>query len=454
MRSRQERSEQSAKEYFLEQAAAYFDEMKHVAENAPHGQTFDRTEAFVMQQGRELLRQSFEAALQEQIDDFEKKNETTLCPKCQKKKRHSGYRPKERISSTGTITLQRRYDECLPCKLPEHVADARFGLEGRYSIGLRRLAVFSATNESYRKGSEALEEFLGIKLSYNTVRELCQQESPKMDEWYLTSQAVRNDFIQTPGVIEISTDGTCVNTTEGPREVKVGLISKREQGESALPEQWEDRKLPSIGACVAFAAIEEKDQFRKHFTQWRTRLQLGSTGDISVLADGALWIWDLTKQEFGRVRGCLDIYHALEHLSKTGKVLYGDGTAAYEKWREETKWELLESGFEKIEKRLNELEKGLKAEETQKKESLRLLRGYLENNRERLRYRERLAEGRAIGSGQVEGACKNLIGKRLKQTWAEWKVENLNRMATICAIRYGEQWKNYWKAARMLPTKY
>ena len=63
-------------------------------------------------------------------------------------------------------------------------------------------------------------------------------------------------------------------------------------------------------------------------------------------------------------------------------------------------------------------------------------------------YRERLAEGRAIGSGQVEGACKNLIGKRLKQTWAEWKVENLNHMANICAIRYGEQWKNYWKQAK------
>jgi hypothetical protein len=53
---------------------------------------------------------------------------------------------------------------------------------------------------------------------------------------------------------------------------------------------------------------------------------LGSPGDISVLADGAVWIWDLTKQEFGGVRGCLDIYHALENLSKTGKMLYKEGT--------------------------------------------------------------------------------------------------------------------------------
>jgi hypothetical protein len=77
-RTRPERSEQTAKEYFLEQAAAYFDEMKTITANAPHGQAFNHAEAFVMQQGQELLRQSFEATLQDQIDDFEKK-----------KKRHS-----------------------------------------------------------------------------------------------------------------------------------------------------------------------------------------------------------------------------------------------------------------------------------------------------------------------------------------------------------------------------
>jgi hypothetical protein len=148
----------------------------------------------------------------------------------------------------------------------------------------------------------------------------------------------------------------------------------------------------------------------------------------------------------------LGIYHALEHLSDTAKVLYGEGTAAYEQWREETKMELLKSGFELIDKRLERLEQERRTKNTEKakkeKESLRLLRGYLENNRERLCYAVRLLEGRAIGSGQVEGACKNLIGKRLKQTWAKWKPDRLDRMAVICSIRYSDQWKNYWKNAK------
>jgi len=82
------------------------------------------------------------------------------------------------------------------------------------------------------------------------------------------------------------------------------------------------------------------------------------------------------------------------------------------------------------------------------REAVESLQKYLRKNESRLHYAERLAAGRAIGSGLIEGACKNLVGKRMKQTWAEWKLERLNRMATICAIRYSKQWKKYWKYAK------
>ena len=164
------------------------------------------------------------------------------------------------------------------------------------------------------------------------------------------------------------------------------------------------------------------------------------------MGDGAAWIGNIVREVFGKIRECLDVYHGLEHVSATGKVLYGEGTEAYEKWLEATTMEFLESGFELLEERLNGLEQ---EERTDKeKESIRLLRGYLEKNRERLCYRERLAEGRAIGSGQVEGACKHLIGKRLKQTWAKWKVDRVDNMAILCSLRYSDQWEKYWRQAK------
>jgi hypothetical protein len=59
-------------------------------------------------------------------------------------------------------------------------------------------------------------------------------------------------------------------------------------------------------------------------------------------------------------------------------------------------------------------------------------------------YAERLSEGRSIGSGQVEGACNNLIGRRLKQTAARRRVRRLNRMAGRCSIMYSQPWNTFW----------
>ena len=48
-----------------------------------------------------------------------------------------------------------------------------------------------------------------------------------------------------------------------------------------------------------------------------------------------------------------------------------------------------------------------------------------------------------MGSGQVEGACKNLIGKRWKQTWVLCWGERLNRRVSLCALRYSDAWEDY-----------
>jgi hypothetical protein len=44
------------------------------------------------------------------------------------------------------------------------------------------------------------------------------------------------------------------------------------------------------------------------------------------------------------------------------------------------------------------------------------LTGYFAAHTDRLNYAHRLHAGRSIGSGLVEGAAKNLIGKRMSQT--------------------------------------
>jgi len=354
------------------------------------------------------------------------------------------------------IKCKRVYKECPACLTSVHPADAHVGITSRYTIGLRRLTVKAGTICSFDKAAEHLEEFCGIKLSDNTIRDLCQKEAVPMGRWQRTNPAANAEFIESNGDVEFTTDGTCVNTTEGWREMRVGIFAKRERGEGVHPDQWDDRKLPKPHASVAFAGIENKEQFRKHWDGWAKRLGVADEL-ISVLGDGAHWIWDAAALEFAKRDKVLDVYHGLENISNCGKVLHGTETKEYETWQDETTLELLWNGYELIEKRLDRLEKVLQTAEEQgiqksaEREAIRKLRGYLSYHAQRLNYRERLAKGRSIGSGQVEGACKNLIGKRLKQTGARWRVRRVNNMAILCAVLYGRQWKAYWNYARAMP---
>lgn len=266
-----------------------------------------------------------------------------------------------------------------------------------------------------------------------------------MGWWQRSDPRANAEFIESEGDVEFTADGTCVNTTDGWREMKVGIFAKRERGKGVHPDQWAQRKLPKPHVSVAFAAIENKEIFRHHWGV-RARLLEVEHETISILADGAHWLWDAASLEFLKRDEVLDVYHALEQVSDCGKILYGKETKEYEKWREETTLELMWNGFVGMERRLCRLDAEVEGDD--KKEAIRVLRGYLTFHRDRLGYRERLAAGQSIGSGQIEGACKNLIGRRLKQTGARWRVRRVNRMATLCAVLYGDQWNLYWNTAK------
>ena len=76
--------------------------------------------------------------------------------------------------------------------------------------------------------------------------------------------------------------------------------------------------------------------------------------------------------------------------------------------------------------------------------ALSSLAEYLRPHASRLNDPERLACGRPIGSGMIEGACKNFLGRRLKQTGARCLIPNANRMAALGSLVYADQWTDYW----------
>ena len=346
------------------------------------------------------------------------------------------------LTAAGAVRVWRVNFVCRTCHLGEHPADLRLGIHGSISLQAQRLLCLAGASWSFDCSAKNLKEFCGLSVSDNQIREVCQRQATAMAQWQREDAAAHEPFRQARGDIEFTTDGTSVNTWEGWREMKLGIFSKRLRGEPATVENWDDRVLPAPHVRLAFAAIEKSARFGARWGRWRARLGIDDTSRVSVLADGARWIWEETSMHLGGASEVLDIYHGLEKIAGTAKVLYGEGSDATTAWIDAGRQALLRDGWPAIRQQIIDTRATVRKKVQQK--SLKSLGGYLGRNPEHLCYARRLAEGRSIGSGQAEGACKHMIGRRLKQTGARWRVRRVNRMAAVCCLLYSDHWSTYW----------
>jgi hypothetical protein len=434
---------------------ALLDECDLVTENAAFGQTFDDMENFFLVQGRLFLQETFQEKLQECVQRTETTDEAKQCPKCKKKTRYQDEKTKDLVCVHGDITVERCYRYCSRCKEYSFFIDVTLGLPKRYSTSVCRFATRCCGLWSYELAADTLAELCGIHLSHTTVGKIANETADEIETKMDTNPAFRESFQKAKGETEFYVDGTFVHILNADgarewREMKVAAFAKRLLGESALPAEWATRFLPKPSSVYAFASISDKAEFQERCNMERRRLGIG--GVSSALGDGAkchilFCVGNIVREVFGKTDECLDIYHALEHVSSCGKTLYGEGES-FISWLEKMRLVLLSSGFAGMERELESLLEEFQGKsklEKFRRASVSSLLEYLRGNSGRLDYSERLSAGRAIGSGLIEGACKNLVGRRMKQTGACWRVERANKMARVCSLLYADQWNACWK---------
>lgn len=334
------------------------------------------------------------------------------------------------------MALSRVYFTCRRCGLRGHALDERLGVSGFVSPHAQRLLCLAGADQSFEKAAGRLRDLGGLVVCKNTVRKVCDHHGAKARTWQRDDPEASHAFRAAAGEVEFQTDGTCVNTTKGWREIRLSIFAKRERGRPVTDlDDWDEQRLPAPTSRTASAAIRAGETLGPGWRRAAARLGIKRTDRITVLADGAKWIWNQVAKSLPGAAGVLDFYHAGEHVYAAAHALHGQGTAAARAWAERRKRILLESGADGLLATLNEEEEAPD------------LIAYLEPHRTHTQYLERLREGRSIGSGMVEGSCKTAIGKRLKQTGARWKHRRVEHMAALCCLAYGDQWGAYWKKA-------
>jgi hypothetical protein len=294
---------------------------------------------------------------------------------------------------------------------------------------------------SFAGAAGHLAEFCGLRTCDQTIRAVCYEEAGGMADWLHAAKAAGQGFAAAAGDIEFQTDGTMVNTWEGWREMRLGIFAKRARGQPAPASAWDTRRLPAPHARVLFGGIATAEHFGPRIRRWAARLGIREAAAVSVLGDGAEWIWNQAAVQLPGSRGLLDIYHGGEHLAGCAKALYGEGAAA-RAWLDQGRQALLTEGAAGVQAHLAATRATTRS--AARREALDDGARYFARRADYLGYAERLASGQSIGSGLVEGACKQVIGRRMKQTGARWRVRRANRIATLCCTFHGDTWKPYW----------
>ena len=349
----------------------------------------------------------------------------------------------------GHVGLDRRRYHCPSCAAGCCPLDDWAGVGDRsVSPGARRVLTLAGTSWSFDRAAAHLAEFCHLSVSDDTVERVCQEEGARAQRWMARAPEPAAAFAAAAGHAELGADGTMVNTTGGWREMRLTTLAKRPPAAPCDPAAWGDRVLGEPTVRFSTCAIADADHVGAGWARLGKRMRLADEPVVNVQADGARWIWEQAARRLPAHNGswCVDVYHVSQHLHACGRALLGEGTAAAAAWADGRLMTALRDDGPALIRQI-EGEAAAEAAGSARRRALDGLLTFLRPNADRMWYRRRLDAGEPIGSGLIEGGCKNTIAARLKLNNARWRVRRVERVGTLRCVDASGQWSNFWKPA-------
>jgi len=379
------------------------------------------------------------------------------CLKCQHPLTNQKHLSRGIDSRFGRLVIWRRYGWCPQCKTWQFPADHALGLAKKapaspYVQEISGLLVTKMPPEQ----AVAVAQRLGLDLS----RCLLHREAHRQG---LKAQARRSESLAQLNTWENLQK--LVRDTEGPPTQPFTLVIEIDAWNIRERDDWgqtqtlrEQGKKVERWHWVYMATVFRLDHRgqtagqRAVITQrgyvatrlgleallpqlYREALQRGlaQAQQVLVIADGAVWIWNLVKDRFPEARQQLDLWHAEEHLWAVAHDLYGRDTPEAQAWVKPLLQQVRSDQTASLIASLTELKPRL-LEAQQKKLQTQI--EYFEHNAHRMKYKEVIDARKAVedgnattqqiklanqplGSGAIESTCRQ-YQCRFKRTGQFW----------------------------------
>jgi hypothetical protein len=379
---------------------------------------------------------------------------------CGQSARYREKRSRNLLTAVGPVRFERAYYYCDCCHRGQSPHDRELDvLETDYSPGVRRMMAVVGSDASFDQGREQMELLAGLEVTRKAVErhaeaignDIASREQAEIQ------RAVQLDLPHVAGteipVLYIEMDGTGVPVTaseaEGrkgkdgdqpahTREVKLGCVFTQ------TTTDQEGRPMRDDTSTTYAGAIETAEEFGRRMYRQAWQRGWSRAAKKVIIADGAIWIWNIADREFPGAIQIVDLYHAREHLwVLAGRLLPTDH-------RQRKRWvtglqKKLDAG--KLKSLVHQL-RSFPASSADAAELLRIEADYFERNAQRMRYPDFRRQKLFVGSGVIEAACKTVIAQRLKQSGMFWTLRGANAIIALRCCRFNRDFEDYWSSRR------
>lgn len=369
--------------------------------------------------------------------------------RCGGRQVQKGVRERRVMTLLGPVRYQRKYYWCRRCRASGFPKDEQLGWGPRgQTWRVVDNVVLACSQMSYQAAGALTLALAGWRLAQETMETITTEVGTALGhearpEW--EAPEGMEAAMPTTGVIEV--DATCVRTLEDWREVKTGAVFRwgpRPGGSE--PEAW---------GTTYFGAMEEAGVFGQRVRKMAQGQHLGECARLVVLGDGAPWIWNQAAVHFRGAVEILDWYHAMEHVWEVAWGLFPAEEERRHAWVEQHKEALAAGRAMQVVIELGKQASRIRSRGGAKRKAalLELLernRNYFWEHQKRMDYARFRREGLPIGSGIVEGACKHVVGKRMKSASIRWSEPGAHAILELRSRFASGQWDSvtqYLKAA-------
>ncbi len=389
-----------------------------------------------------------------------------VCSRCGEGLNASSHgRVRHLASFYGKVRFSRSHGYCPVCRAYDYPADVLLGLHPRASASPRvqEICALTALRAPAGQAQDDVRRLTGIDLDSSTLHREARRQGDRardlrdadvkraLTQKGLLDLAARAAAPHSPFTLVVEIDAWNIRErdnwgqTERMRKdaedtgrwhwVYTGTVFRLDQRGTT------ESGRPVIAERGYVATRAGLDAFRDQLYTETVGRGLLEAQSVLILADGAIWIWNLADDRFKGARQRVDLHHVQEHLWHLAAELFGQGSekarawvAPYLKWLERRK-----DGALDVIRSLEELRAAIPSRASTHHMALEREIGYFNTHKKRMDYKIGKALGQPVGSGAVESTC-NQYQRRFKLPGQFWSLSGDESFLALATLHRNGRW--------------